>query len=42
MVAESLRPLSRLERSRAIHEALAAEFKDGMHALSLKLSAPGE
>jgi BolA protein len=42
MVAEALRPLSRLERSRAIHEALAAEFKGGMHALSLKLSAPGE
>jgi BolA protein len=40
MVAESLRPLSRLERSRAVHEALAAEFKGGMHALSLKLSAP--
>ncbi len=40
MVAESLRPLSRLERSRAVHEALAAEFKGGLHALSLKLSVP--
>ncbi|MDR3505227.1 MAG: BolA family transcriptional regulator [Acidocella sp.] len=40
MVAETLRPLSRLERSRAVHEALAAEFKGGLHALSLKLSAP--
>ncbi len=40
MVAESLRPLSRVERSRAVHEALKAEFEGGMHALSLSLSAP--
>nr|WP_255643033.1 BolA family protein [Acidocella sp. KAb 2-4] len=40
MVAESLRPLSRVERSRAVHEALAAEFKTGLHALSLSLSVP--
>jgi len=40
MVAESLRELSRLERSRAVHEALDAEFKSGLHALSLTLSAP--
>jgi BolA protein len=40
MVAESLRDLSRLERSRSVHEALDAEFKSGLHALSLNLSAP--
>ena len=40
MVAESLREKSRLERSRAVHEVLDSEFKSGLHALSLTLSAP--
>lgn len=34
--------LSRIARSRAVHMALAAEFEAGLHALSLKLRAPGE
>jgi stress-induced morphogen len=33
---------SRLARSRAVHEALDAEFKSGLHALSLKLRTPEE
>lgn len=34
--------LSRVERARAVHEALSAEFSSGLHALALKLRAPGE
>jgi BolA protein len=34
--------LGRLARARAVHEALASEFASGLHALSLKLRAPGE
>jgi len=33
---------SRVARSRAVHDALADEFKTGLHALSLRLRAPGE
>jgi BolA protein len=33
---------SRLERQRLVHDALALELKERVHALSLKLSAPGE
>lgn len=33
---------SRIQRSRAVHDLLASEFKSGLHALSLKLRAPGE
>jgi BolA protein len=40
MMAQSLRPLSRVERSRAVHEALKEEFETGLHALSLNLSVP--
>ncbi len=32
----------RLARNRAVHAVLAAEFASGLHALSLKLLAPGE
>ncbi|MDD2706144.1 MAG: BolA family transcriptional regulator [Acidocella sp.] len=42
MVAESLAGRSRVERSRAVHEALDAEFKTGLHALSLTLRTPEE
>ncbi len=42
MVAPSLAGLSRLARSRAVHAALEAEFKTGLHALSLTLRAPEE
>ncbi len=34
--------LGRLARSRAVHDALAAELAGGLHALALKLRAPGE
>jgi BolA protein len=42
MVATALEGQSRVVRSRAVHEALDAEFKTGLHALSLKLQTPGE
>ena len=32
--------MSRVARSRAVHEALAAEFRTGLHALSLTLQTP--
>ncbi len=34
--------MGRLARSRAVHATLGAELDSGLHALSLKLSAPGE
>ncbi len=34
--------MSRVARSRAVHEALAAEFESGLHALSLTLRTPEE
>ena len=34
--------MGRLARSRAVHAALAGEFSSGLHALSLRLRAPGE
>jgi stress-induced morphogen len=42
MVSEALAGRSRLARSRAVHEALEAEFKTGLHALSLTLRTPTE
>lgn len=42
MVSAALAGHSRLARSRAVHEALAAEFKTGLHALSLTLRTPEE
>jgi BolA protein len=39
MRADRFATLSRVERSRAVHEVLAAEFETGLHALSLKLEA---
>ncbi|MSO73442.1 MAG: BolA family transcriptional regulator [Rhodospirillaceae bacterium] len=33
---------SRVERQRLVHAVLAVELKERVHALSLKLSAPGE
>ena len=33
---------SRVARSRAVHEALAAEFSTGLHALALRLLTPEE
>jgi BolA protein len=42
MISQALAGQSRLARSRAVHEALDAEFKTGLHALSLRLKTPGE
>jgi BolA family transcriptional regulator, general stress-responsive regulator len=42
MTAGCLAGQSRLARSRAVHEALAAEFSSGLHALSLSLRTPEE
>lgn len=42
MVATAFRGKSRVERSRAVHEALRTEFADGMHALTLTLRTPEE
>jgi BolA protein len=42
MVSEAFLGMSRLARSRAVHAALDAEFKSGLHALSLSLNTPAE
>ena len=42
LVSEAFRGLSRVARSRAVHEAVAAEFAGGLHALSLTLRTPEE
>ena len=42
MVSSRFTGLTRLKRSRAVHDALDAEFKSGLHALSLQLAAPEE
>ncbi len=34
--------MNRVARSRAVHEALAAEFGTGLHALALRLQTPEE
>jgi BolA family transcriptional regulator, general stress-responsive regulator len=42
MVCAAFAGLSRVERQRAVNQALAAEFSSGLHALALRLRAPGE
>jgi BolA protein len=42
MVSDKFSGMSRLARSRAVHTALDAEFKTGLHALSLSLGTPAE
>ncbi len=42
MVSEAFAGMSRLARSRAVHAALDAEFKSGLHALSLTLMTPAD
>ncbi|MCS6931881.1 MAG: BolA family transcriptional regulator [Acetobacteraceae bacterium] len=42
VVSPAFRGQGRLARSRAVHEALAAEFASGLHALSLTLRTPEE
>lgn len=42
VVSEQFRGMSRIARSRAVHDALTQEFAGGMHALSLTLRTPDE
>jgi stress-induced morphogen len=42
LVSAGFAGLSRVARSRAVHEALAAEFAGGLHALALTLRTPEE
>jgi BolA family transcriptional regulator, general stress-responsive regulator len=42
MTAAAFAGLSRVARQRAVMAALAEEFATGLHALALKLKAPGE
>ena len=42
VVSDAFRGLNRVARSRAVHDALAAEFAGGMHALALQLRTPEE
>ena len=42
VVSDAFRGMNRVARSRAVHQALAAEFAGGMHALSLILRTPEE
>jgi len=42
LVSSAFDGLSRVQRSRLVHEALAAEFASGLHALSLTLRTPQE
>ena len=42
IVSESFTDLSRVQRSRLVHDVLGVEFQAGLHALSLKLRSPRE
>ena len=42
MVSAGFAGMSRVARSRAVHEALAGEFSTGLHALALRLQSPEE
>jgi BolA protein len=42
VVSAAFAGMNRVARSRLVHEALAAEFAGGLHALALRLKAPGE
>ena len=42
MVSAGFAGMSRVARSRAVHEALAGEFESGLHALALRLQSPDE
>lgn len=42
LVSPQFQGMNRVARSRAVHEALAAEFSNGLHALALTLRAPDE
>jgi BolA protein len=42
VISPAFAGMSRVARSRAAHDALAAEFAGGLHALSLVLKTPEE
>lgn len=42
MTASAFAGLSRVARSRLVHEALKDEFESGLHALALSLKSPAE
>jgi BolA protein len=42
IVSEAFRGKSRIDRHRMINTVLARELEDGVHALALHASAPGE
>ncbi len=42
VVSAAFSGLSRVQRSRLVHDALEAEFRSGLHALSLTLRTPEE
>lgn len=42
VVSSAFAGLSRVARQRLVNDALAGEFADGLHALSLELKAPDE
>lgn len=42
MVSDAFAGMNRVARSRAVHDAVAAEFASGMHALALTLRTPDE
>ena len=42
LVSAAFEGQTRMQRSRLVHEALAGEFRTGLHALSLRLRTPGE
>ncbi|APH56433.1 BolA protein [Granulibacter bethesdensis] len=42
LISETFHGISRVQRSRAVHEALEAEFAGGLHALVLSLRTPEE
>jgi BolA protein len=42
IVSELFKGMTRLERHRLIHQTLARELADGVHALAIHAAAPGE
>lgn len=42
IVSQAFEGKSRVERHRTVNELLAAELRDGVHALAIKALAPGE
>lgn len=42
VVSEGFAGMSRVQRSRLVHEVLEAEFRAGLHAMSLTLRTPQE